>query len=104
RRVTSLVNYYLIKILFRVKVSDFQFVQIYKKKLLERIKVESSGTFVPPELIIRALSKGYRMKEYQTVFYPRTKGKSKCGKPKVISNTLYEMFKFWWKFKILKKP
>lgn len=101
RKITSLVNYWLIKVLFNVKVGDFQFVQIYKKVILNDINIDATRTFVPPELIIKALIRGYRMKEFRTKFYPRTKGKSKCGRPRVILKTLHDLLRFWLKWKIL---
>lgn len=101
RKATSLTNYFLIRTLFGVKVKDYQFVQIYKKEVIDSINVEATQTFVPPELIIKAISKGYRMREYKTRFYPRLKGKSKCGNLRVISRTLYDMLKFWWHWVIL---
>jgi len=95
RKITSLVNYWLIRLLFNLKVSDFQFVQIYKKKVIEQIDVRSYGTFAAPEIIIKALDKGFKMKEYNTVFYPRISGSAKCGKPGVILQALLEMAMFW---------
>ncbi len=95
RKITSWVNYWLIRTLFNVKVGDFQFVQIYKKRLIDDISVCSRGTFVPPEIIIKALKKGFKMREYSTRFYPRLAGKSKCGKISVITQTIVEMTKFW---------
>jgi len=99
RKLTSLVNYYLIRLLFRVRVGDFQFVQIYKKEVLDNINVEANHTFVPPEIIIKALKKRYRMAEYKAKFYPRNKGKAKCGHPRVIFTTLYDIFRLWFKIK-----
>ncbi len=95
RKITSLANYWLIRLLFNLKVSDFQFVQIYKKKVIEQIDVRSYGTFAAPEIIIKALDKGFKMKEYNTVFYPRISGSAKCGKPGVILQALLEMAMFW---------
>lgn len=99
RKITSLVNYSFIRFLFKESVGDFQFIQIYRKNILDDLKIESRRTFVAPEIILRALRKGYRMKEYTTTFYPRNKGKAKCGHPKVILRTLYDMCKFWLKLR-----
>lgn len=96
RKLTSLVNYYLIKMLFRVNVGDFQFVQVYKKSILENLLIKAKRTFVPPEIIIKALRRGYRMQEYKSRFYARSKGGSKCGHPKVIFAALKDMFYCWW--------
>ncbi|MCG2712354.1 MAG: glycosyltransferase family 2 protein [Candidatus Omnitrophica bacterium] len=98
RKLTSLANYYLIKLLFGTKINDFQFTQVYRLNMLYNIKVDSIGTFVPPELMIRALAGGCRNLEYRTTFYARGKGKAKCGHPRVICRTLFDMFSFWFKF------
>jgi len=96
RRITSLVNYYLIRILFKVRVGDFQFVQIYRREILKDLNVKSARTFVPPEVIIKLLKRGFKMAEYRTAFHPRSKGQAKCGHPKVIFRTLFDMFRFWF--------
>jgi glycosyltransferase involved in cell wall biosynthesis len=103
RKLTSLLNYWLIRLLFRVRVSDFQFAQIYKKEIIETISIMSTQTFVPPELIIKALYNGFKMIEYRSKFYPREKGNAKCGKPKVIFKTLHDIFRFWCKWIVLRK-
>jgi glycosyltransferase involved in cell wall biosynthesis len=95
RKATSLINCWLIRMFFNSNISDFQFVQIYKKNVIDEITVSSRGTFVAPEIIIRALDKGFKMEEYPAVFYPRIAGSAKCGKPKVILQTLFEMIRFW---------
>lgn len=95
RKITSLANYWLIKILFSLKIRDFQFVQVYKKKVIDAIDVQSKGTFVPPEIIIKALRKGFKMKEYSATFYPRLAGSAKCGSLKIILQTIYEIITFW---------
>ncbi|MCP4649224.1 MAG: glycosyltransferase [PVC group bacterium] len=102
RKLTSLINYYLIQLLFNTRVGDFQFVQIYRKEIIKSIRVESNRTFVAPEIIIKALAKGYKMVEYKSKFYSRTKGKAKCGHPKVILHALFDMFRFWFKVKIIR--
>lgn len=103
RKITSLVNYWLIRILFNINIKDFQFVQIYRKSVLDVIDVESNGTFVPPEIIIKALSHGFKMKEYTTRFYPRRAGYSKCGNIRIVMETFFEMVRFWLCWSILHK-
>lgn len=97
RKITSLVNYWSIRLLFGVPVSDFQFVQVFKRHVIAAMEIESSGTFVAPEMIIRAIRKGFVFKEFRTDFHPRRSGKAKCGSPKVILQTIFEMLKFFLK-------
>ena len=94
RKMTSLVNYYLIRILFQINVGDFQFVQIYRRKILEDLDVKSQRTFVPAEIIIKLLRRGYKMAEYRTDFHSRSKGRAKCGHPRVIFRALFDMLRF----------
>lgn len=96
RKLTSLVNYWLIRILFGVKFSDMNFVQVYKKEVLERIKVKAkSPAFVTPELLIRSKQEGFKITEVKATFHNRHKGQASYGKPRDILWTLADMFSFW---------
>lgn len=95
RKLTSYVNFLIIRLLFNPKVDDFQFAQIYKREILNGIELISSGTFVPPELIIRLVDRGYRFKQFSCQFHKRTKGRSKCGKLSEYVKTAKEIVKFW---------
>jgi len=103
RKITSLANYWLIRILFNLKAGDFQFVQVYKKKVIDAINIRSKGTFASPEIIIRALHEGFKMKEYNTVFHPRMGGNAKYGNPRLILQTIYEIVTFWYSWLILRE-
>jgi len=60
-----------------LNLNDYKFVQLFKKRVLESIKVESTSTsFVAPEILIRAKEKGFRIKETFIDYYPRKKGKA----------------------------
>lgn len=98
RKLTSIINYFLIRLLFNVRVKDFQFVQIYKKSILDNIEIKSTGSFVPPEIIIKTLNKGYRMKEFETAFHRRPGGVAKYGHPRRLLNSIREIFSFWWEW------
>jgi glycosyltransferase involved in cell wall biosynthesis len=95
RKLTSLTNYWLIRSLFGVSMGDFQFVQAYRKAVLQDIELISTGTFVPPELLIRLVDRGAVWREVVCPFHRRTAGAAKCGRLSVIMITLREMFAFW---------
>jgi glycosyltransferase involved in cell wall biosynthesis len=101
RKITSLVNYWLIRILFNLRAGDFQFVQVYKKKVIDVINISSRGTFVSPEIMIKALHEGFKMKEYNAVFHPRMGGNAKYGNPRLILQTICEIMVFWYRWIIL---
>jgi glycosyltransferase involved in cell wall biosynthesis len=103
RKVTSCANYWLIKLLFFINISDFQFVQIYKKEILQGIDIVSKETFVPPELMFKLIKKGYEYKEVRCAFHKRPKGQSKCGSFRKVFRSVVEIAKFWVDWNILKK-
>jgi glycosyltransferase involved in cell wall biosynthesis len=96
RKVTSLVHFWLIRVLFRVSFRDMNFVQVYKKEVLANLRVKArSPTFVTPELLIRARDRGYRFAEVEAVFHPRHRGQASYGKPRDILWALADMLSFW---------
>lgn len=98
RKVTSAVNLTLLHILFPLRLRDYNFVQLYPKSLWHAIQVEARSTaFLTPEALIRAHDMGYRVKEVEVEYYPRTCGVASSGRPKVIIHSLQDMFRFWWK-------
>ncbi len=103
RKITSLTNYWLIRCLFRIEISDFQFVQIYRRDILKGVRIDSQETFVPPELMIRLIQKGYRYQEVVSSFYRRPGGQPKCGHPGKIMKSIFDILKFWISWEILGK-
>ena len=102
RKLTSLMNLWLISALFRTNISDFQFVQIYKRGILKDIEIRSKETFVPPELMIKLLSKGFKCREVVCAFHKRPGGHSKCGQPRKILRSIKEIFNFWFSWVVLR--
>ncbi len=103
RKVTSIVNYWFIRIIFNISVSDFQFIQVYRKYVLDAVRANSRGTFVPAEIIISAVHKGYRFREYVTDFHPRFAGEAKCGRLRIVMQSIYEILIFWFNWFILRR-
>ncbi|MFA5259893.1 MAG: glycosyltransferase family 2 protein [Candidatus Omnitrophota bacterium] len=103
RKLTSHINYWLIRLLFGVAISDFQFVQVYKRSILNDIRIRSKETFVPPELMIRLLDKGFKYREVIRPFHKRPGGRPKCGHPRKVCRSIKEIFCFWFYWTILKK-
>lgn len=101
RKLTSLLNYWLIRLLFRVNISDFQFVQLYRRKILKNIEIDSSETFVAPEIIIKVITAGYRIKEFKTKFHKRPGGKAKYNNPRRYLRSIKEILSFWLKWYIM---
>jgi len=97
RKVVSYVNIFLIKLLFRMKERQFNYIHMYRTSMLNRINIESRGVFITAEIMIKARDLGYRLQEVDIRYVPRTAGQATCGKPGTIFDTVKDLFAFWWK-------
>jgi len=98
RMLTSMVHRTLLHLLFPLKLTDYNFVQIYPRSVWESVKVEGHSTaFLTPEALIRAHDLGYRIREVEIEYHPRTAGEATSGSAKVIVASLRDMVRFWWK-------
>lgn len=104
QKVLTLGNLTLLRTLFPVKLKAYQTVQFHRRSLFEQIRIEGRSSFVSPELLIKAHYLGYSIGEVEVVFHPRTKGTAKGGGIKHVLRTFRDIFKFWVRWVILKRP
>ncbi len=98
RIITSVVNRMLLRILFPLRLRDYNFVQLFPKSVWENINVEARSTaFLTPEALVRAHDMGFRIREIQIPYHPRSKGEATSGNSKVIILSLQDMCRFWWR-------
>jgi dolichol-phosphate mannosyltransferase len=69
--------------------------RVYRKEILKDILPEANDFLATVELLIRALIKGYRIKEYPTVVYERKFGVSKLKQIITIINHLKFLLKIY---------
>jgi glycosyltransferase involved in cell wall biosynthesis len=103
KAIVSLINYFLIRLLFRVPLSDFQNVTFYPTQWVQSIRYESKSSFANPEGLIKSYWKEKVIKEVPIDFIPRGKGKAKGTKLKAIINSVKDIFKLWWRWVFLGK-
>jgi hypothetical protein len=94
----------LIRTLFPLKLRAYQTVQFDRRSLFEQIRIEGRSSFVSPELLIKAHYLGYSIGEVEVTFHPRQKGTAKGGGVKHILRTFRDIFRFWFKWVVLKQP
>jgi dolichol-phosphate mannosyltransferase len=105
RVLTSVVNRFLLHLLFPLRLRDYNFVQLYPRAVWHEVGAEARSTaFLTPETLIRAHDLGYRIKEVEIEYHARTKGVATSGKPKVIISSLRDMGHFWLKRVLRKTP
>ncbi len=105
RVLTSIVHKTLLHLLFPLRLSDYNFVQLYPRTVWEHVKVEARSTaFLTPEALIRAHDLGYRIVEIPIEYHARVAGIATSGRPKVILASLRDMIHFWWKRLLRRTP
>jgi len=104
QKMLTLGNKTLIRLLFPLKLKAYQTVQFHRRTLFDDIQIEARSSFVSPELLIKAHATGRTIGEVQVVFHPRTKGTAKGGGLKHVIRTFKDIFRFWFKWVVLRQP
>jgi glycosyltransferase involved in cell wall biosynthesis len=77
RKVISRANVLLLRFLFGTPFRDYNFVQFYRRHVLESIKVETTAvSTMSAEMIIKAVRGGYRVVSLPAEYHQRQTGKS----------------------------
>lgn len=103
KAIVSVINYMLIRLLFRVPLSDFQNVTFYPTKWIQSVKYEAKSSFANPEGLIKSYWNGKTIKEVPINFISRAKGEPKGTKPNAIINSVIDIFRLWFKWVVLGK-
>lgn len=104
RAIYSYVYNFIIRSLFGLRVRDVNFsFKLICRSILEKIKLKSEGSFIDAELLIRADRMGYRIIQFGTDYFPRSRGVSTLSGADIIINILREIFSQYRELKSLKK-
>jgi glycosyltransferase involved in cell wall biosynthesis len=98
RRVVSLANLLMLNTLFGLRLHDYNFVQLYRKQVLQAVMpyVEAtSAGFVVPEILIRARDMGFRIRQVDIAYHRRRAGRATVGRPRVVWRSFCEQVGFW---------
>lgn len=105
RSIMSFINFYLIKLLFLSPLNEFQFVQFYKREIFDKLNIQSRSTFIISEILFKSQYLGYKIKELPLIEYSGTHKKAsggKCLKKKIINQSVKDIWKFWFKWNVLR--
>jgi glycosyltransferase involved in cell wall biosynthesis len=92
RTVYSFFYNALVRVFFGVRVRDVNFAfKLVRARIFEHIRLDSEGSFIDAELIIRAQKLGYHVIQFGVDYFPRTRGVSTLSSPAVIAKILREM-------------
>ncbi len=103
KALVSVCNYSLIRLLFGLPLSDYQNVVFYPSQLIQPIiaTAEADSSFANPELLYKAFVGGASIVEVPISFIPRAMGTAKGTHLKAIKASIKDVFKFWWKWRVL---
>jgi hypothetical protein len=99
----SVINYVLIRLLFRVPVSDFQNVTFYPTKWIQSVRFEARSSFANPEGLIKAYWSGMTIKQVSIGFIPRQHGVAKGTRLPAIRAAIFDIVRLWLKWTVLRK-
>lgn len=94
----------IIRTLFNLDIKDVDAsFKIYKKEVLDNIKLRSKTGLIDAEVLIKAKKRGFSIGQVGVRHFPRKKGKTVYGtgkrntfvKPNVIFGVISEIFKLW---------
>jgi glycosyltransferase involved in cell wall biosynthesis len=93
RSVYSTLYNLLVRVFFGVRMRDINFAfKLCRREVLDQITLESEGSFIDAELIIRAQKLGFQIAQFGVDYFPRTRGVSTLSSPAVIVKILQEMW------------
>jgi glycosyltransferase involved in cell wall biosynthesis len=82
----------LVRLLFGLRVRDVNFAfKLCRRRIFEHAPLESEGSFIDAEILIRAARRGYRIIQFGVDYFPRTRGLSTLSSFSVIGTMLREM-------------
>jgi glycosyltransferase involved in cell wall biosynthesis len=96
RTLYTLVYSALIRTLFALRLRDVNFsFKLFRRSLLQRFELKSEGSFIDAEFLLRSRKAGASIIQIGVDYFPRSRGVSTLGSPRVILRLLGEMFALW---------
>jgi glycosyltransferase involved in cell wall biosynthesis len=103
RVVYSALYNLLVRVLFGVRIRDINFAfKLCRRRVLDRMTLESEGSFIDAELVVRTVGFGGKVVQFGVDYFPRTRGVSTLSSPAVIVKILREMFSLRRELRALK--
>lgn len=98
KAIVSVINYIIIRLLFRIPLSDFQNVTFYPTKWIQSVRIEAKSSFANPEGLIKSYWNGMSIKEVPINFIARSKGEAKGTQATAIINSVKDILKLWFRW------
>ena len=99
--LVSVVNYRLIRTLFRLPISDYQNVTVYPRTLIQSVRLETESSFTNPECLLKTWWRGATFREVPVPFIKRQRGRGTGSRPGAIAAAIADIFKWWGRWILL---
>jgi hypothetical protein len=76
-------------------ISQFNYLQLYRRRIFENQPVESRGVFVTAEIILRAERSGRSLAQVPMTYRPRVAGQARGASPRAMLRALLEMASYF---------
>ena len=101
--LVSVVNYRLIRLLFRLPLQDYQNVTVYPRALIQSVTLETESAFTNPECLLKTWWRGATFKEVPVPFLKRRQGHGKGTRPLAIAAAIRDILKWWLRWVVLRR-
>lgn len=92
RTVYSFLYNGLVHLAFGFPIRDVNFsCKLVRRRLLEGLPLESEGSFVDAELLVRLRNRGAVIQQVGLDYFPRTRGVSTLSSPRTIFRILFDL-------------
>jgi len=98
KAIISVINYLLIRTLFRIPLSDFQNVTFYPTQWIQSVRYEAKSSFANPEGLLKSYWAGMTIREVPINFIPRQEGQAKGTRIKAIQAAMEDIFRLWFRW------
>lgn len=95
RLFISVIYTFLLNWMFKLRVNDYNWSQVWSRELLESIEIKSKSLFMLPEIIIKAHDLDFNVKEVPSNHRGRHWGKSSLNM-KIMGKALFDSFKYFF--------
>lgn len=103
RLIYSYVYNTLIKTVFGLRIKDVNFsFKLVRKSIFQQIVLESEGSFIDAELLIKAQRYGFKIVQFGTNYFPRSRGVSTLSSSGVIVKIIREMVSLYPEIKSIR--
>jgi glycosyltransferase involved in cell wall biosynthesis len=101
KAVVSVMNYLLIRFLFRLPLRDYQNVTVYPRPLIQSVELETESAFTNPECLLKVWWKGVTIKEVPVPFIKRQKGIAKGTRFAAVLAAVRDVLYWWFRWIVL---